>query len=77
MTKLYTTKEGMGEFGSRLKAERLRRGFQLYRFADSLGVAVSQITAWENRGVLPRLDHAIKTAEVLDCSLDWLCGLEK
>jgi transcriptional regulator with XRE-family HTH domain len=72
----YQTKPGHGAFGSRLKEERKRRRFQIMQFASMVGVAPSQITAWENRGVLPSLTSAIQVARELDCSLDWLCGLE-
>lgn len=70
------TGPGKGVLGQRLKAERIRRGFQLRVFADAVGIQVSQITAFENRGVMPSLKNAIALAVGLECSLDWLCGLE-
>jgi transcriptional regulator with XRE-family HTH domain len=70
------TAKGKTSFGDRLKQERLRRGFGLREFADLVGISHTQVTGTENRGVLPRLDTLIAMAEVLDCSLDFLAGLE-
>ena len=72
----YQNKEGGGEFGKRLKAERIRRGFQLAPFAAETGLAMASLTGFENRFVMPSLANAIKLAKALDCSLDYLCGLE-
>ena len=72
----YQNKEGGGEFGKRLKAERIRRGFQLLAFATATGIDQTQISGYENRFVQPTLASAIAMARVLDCSLDFLCGLE-
>jgi transcriptional regulator with XRE-family HTH domain len=68
--------QGKTALGDRLKQERLRRGFKLNEFADLVGVAPCRITAIENRGTKPSLDTAIAMAQVLDCTLDWLAGLE-
>lgn len=70
------TGPGKGIFGQRLKAERLRRGFQLHAFEQLTGITQSQITAYENRGVMPSFVNAIAIAKALECPLDWLCGLE-
>lgn len=67
---------GVGTFGKRLKEERIRRGFGVRQFGDMVGCAHSQITGFENRGVMPRLDTLVSLATVLDCSIDWLVGLE-
>lgn len=71
-----STGEGVGIFGQRLKAERLRRGFQLHAFEQLTGITQSQITAYENRGVMPSFVNAIAIAKALECPLDWLAGLE-
>ena len=34
------------------------------------------ITGFENRGVIPSLKNAMILAQTLDCSIDYLCGLE-
>lgn len=67
---------GKGTFGQRLKQERIRRGFRLHVFADAVGVNATQITGYENRGVMPTFQSVIAIAQVLDCSIDWLAGLE-
>ncbi|NOV24176.1 XRE family transcriptional regulator [Cupriavidus necator] len=67
---------GSTPFGERLKQARRERGMDLETFADRVGVAVCMVTGYENRGRVPRLDSLIAMAQVLDCSLDWLCGLE-
>jgi transcriptional regulator with XRE-family HTH domain len=69
--------DGATPFGDRLKKERLRRGFGLTEFAERVGCAVSQVTGAENRGVIPRLPIVIAMAQVLDCSIDYLAGLEQ
>lgn len=69
-------KDGSTPFGARLKAERLRRGFQVQRFADLVGCAPSQITGAENRGIFPSFRTLIAIAQVLECSIDWLAGIE-
>lgn len=73
---VFKRKEGNGEFGMRLKNERIRRKMGVAVFSGLVGVAQSQITGMENRGCYPRMDTAIAIARVLDCSLDWLFGLE-
>jgi transcriptional regulator with XRE-family HTH domain len=67
---------GFGALGQRMKAERIRMGFQVRAFAAETGIDQAQITSYENRGVVPSLMNLIAIAKALDCSLDWLCGLE-
>lgn len=67
---------GATPFGDRLKKERIRRGFKIWEFSSLVGCAESQVTGAENRGVMPRLDTVIAMAQVLECSIDYLCGLE-
>lgn len=75
--KPYSTKPGVGEFGQRLKEERIRRGFKVDEFADLVGCASSQVTGAENRGVTPRFWTVVAMAKVLECSIDWLAGVEE
>lgn len=76
MKKPYVTKPGFGKFGERLKAERVRRGFQVNEFAHKVGCSPSQVTGAENRGVMPNFLTVIAMAQVLECSIDYLAGLE-
>lgn len=67
---------GSTPFGDRLKQARRERGMGPDTFASRVGIATSMLTGYENRGRKPRIDTLIAMAQVLDCSLDWLCGLE-
>ena len=74
--KPYARWPGKGVFGERLKAERIRRNFKVRDFARLLDVHECSLTGWENRGIMPNLKDTIAIAQLLDCSIDWLCGLE-
>jgi transcriptional regulator with XRE-family HTH domain len=76
MGRALTGKPGFGSFGARLKAERIRRGFTIDKFSELTGISISSITALENRGVEPRMCALKALAQALDCSMDWLAGLE-
>jgi DNA-binding XRE family transcriptional regulator len=45
-------------------------------FAAQVGVHVSTITAVENRGTMPKFLIVVEMAQVLECSIDYLAGLE-
>jgi transcriptional regulator with XRE-family HTH domain len=65
--------KGSTPFGDRLKQERIRRGLSLQELADGAGIWVSQITGFENRGILPSVRSLIGIARTLECTIDWLC----
>lgn len=68
---------GSTPVGDRLKKERIRRGYHsAAMFACVLGVPSSQITRIENQGRLPSVPFLITICTELDCSTDWLLGLE-
>lgn len=69
--------DGATPFGDRLKKERKRRGFSLNQFCAKTGASTCTITAIENRGAHPKVPLLIAIAEVLECSTDWLLGLEE
>jgi len=69
-------KLGLGKFGQRLKSARLERNLGVVELADLVGCACSQITGAENRGVVLHLDTLVAIAKALNCSMDYLCGLE-
>lgn len=75
--KPFACKPGLGEFGARLKAERIRRGWSVREFAAQVGVYPSSITAVESRGAMPKLAIVIEMAQVLECTIDWLAGVEE
>lgn len=66
-----------GIFGKRLKEERVRMGFRLCQFSNETGIDETQISGYENRGQLPTFHSLIACAKVLDCSIDYLVGLEE
>lgn len=70
------TAVGSTPFGARLKAERIRRGFQLQEFANLVGCHACKITGAENRGLTPNFWTIVAIAQVLECSIDWLAGIE-
>jgi transcriptional regulator with XRE-family HTH domain len=72
----FARKPGCPGVGERLKSERIRRGFKVYDFAAAIGVDQVTLTGIENRGVDTKVSILMRCAEVLDCSMDWLCGLE-
>jgi transcriptional regulator with XRE-family HTH domain len=74
--KPYSRKPGSTKFGVRLKDERIRRGFQVLEFAALVGCHQSQITGAENRGITPNFWTIVAMAQVLECSIDWLAGIE-
>lgn len=71
------TNKGSTILGDRLKQERIRRGFHsITAFADIVGVSHPQLSGIENRGQTPSVKTLIKIVRVLECSTDWLLGLE-
>ena len=73
----FARKPGSPGVGERLKSERIRRGYNVYDFAAAIGVNQVTLTAIENRSVDTKVSILKRCAEVLDCSMDWLCGLEE
>jgi transcriptional regulator with XRE-family HTH domain len=67
---------GVGLLGKRLKTERMRRGWTVLNFSVACDIHPCTLTGYENRGVYPTLRNAITIATVLECSIDWLVGLE-
>lgn len=73
-----TKKVGSTPLGDRLKQERIRRGYKSIKvFAHVVGVSHTQLSGIENRGRVPRVSSLIAICKVLDCSTDWLLGLEE
>ena len=48
------------------------KGLQIVRLESECGFARSTIRRWDN--VSPSIDKIIRVADVLDCSIDELCG---
>lgn len=66
-------------FSKRLKEAREKAGLKQSELAKKSGVTSATISAYENsdgnKGKNPSLDNAMKLANALGVSLDWLCGL--
>lgn len=63
-------------FAKRLKQAREERGMLQGELADRCGMVLSAFKEYESGRVLPRVDKVIVLAQELDCSTDFLCGLE-
>lgn len=63
----------------RLKIARTNKGFTQKELSKKSGVTSATISAYEstcnNKGCNPSITNAIKLANALNVSLDWLCGL--
>lgn len=66
-------------FAERLRQTRQKNGLTQEELAKKSGVSKSTISLYENpdgeKGKNPSLDNAMRIAESLGVSLDWLCGL--
>lgn len=63
-------------FSERLKQAREKKGLSLKALRDSVGVSQSAMSHYANGTTLPTLDIAMKIAQELEVSVDWLCGNE-
>lgn len=66
-------------FSERLKEARLNAKLKQTELAKLSGVTAATISAYERaddgKGKNPSLENAVKLAQALSVSLDWLCGL--
>jgi len=63
-------------FAERLKQARTERGMTVHYLAASAEVTFQQIHNYESGSQLPTLAYLVRLAQALDCSTDFLCGLE-
>lgn len=65
-------------FSERLKAARIKKHISQAELAKAVGVSAATISSYEtpSGAKVPSLDKAHAIAEILDISLDWLCGGE-
>lgn len=65
-------------FADRLKEARTAAGLTQAELCKRAGVTAATISAYESadgsKGKNPSLDNALKLAQALNVSLDWLCG---
>ena len=64
-------------FGARLKQERERQGITQKELSKRSGIAPATLSSYEQKGNLPSLENAVKIADTLKISLDWLTGRTK
>ena len=58
-------------FGTRMRQRREMLGLHKQVLAEAVGLSLTTIQQYEN-GQMPKGSHAVRLAEELDCSLDWL-----
>lgn len=65
---------GNSVFGSHVKRLRENYGLTMEKFAERVGVKKSNVSMWENSGVVPRYDTLLKISEEFKISIDQLLG---
>lgn len=63
-------------FGQRLRQAREERGMTLNHLAGEAEMSRSQVFYYETGKKSPKVDCLVRLAKALDCSTDFLCGLE-
>ena len=58
-------------FAARLRQRRENLGLHKQVLAETVGLSLTTIQQYEN-GQLPKGNHAVRLADALNCSLDWL-----
>ena len=61
-------------FSERLKNLKHARKLTTVAIASQLGIAKQSVHTWETMKTLPSADKLVELADLLDCSLDYLCG---
>ncbi len=64
------------EFDQRMKEARTRKGWTQRQLAEKAEVSPSAISSYESYGKMPPIDIAVRIAEALEVSLEWLCGVD-
>lgn len=63
-------------FGSRMRFARIERGMTQEQFADRTGLERTMINKYEQDVRQPAMDNLVAIVQTLDCTADWLLGLE-
>ncbi|AUW92691.1 hypothetical protein BXT84_00900 [Sulfobacillus thermotolerans] len=69
---MESTKNILGE---RVRQRCQEKGWSSRQLAVQIGIRPQSLHAIEHGKAWPSVPTLIALAEVLDCSLDWLCGL--
>lgn len=64
-------------FAERLRLAREKKGMGLKELREAVGVSQSAMSHYSTGATLPPLDVAVKIAEALGVSLNWLCGKDE
>jgi len=65
------------EFGARLRQKRLEMGLLQPELAKKSGIAKAHISAYETGKVIPYAENLLAIATALNCTTDWLFGIEQ
>lgn len=63
------------DFGRRIKAERIKKGYTQQSLSDALDVSKTSVTMYEQGQRFPREEVLNDLAQLLDVSIDYLMGL--
>ena len=61
-------------FPQRLRICRKRKGISCSVLSELCGMSKNMVSRYESGSQVPTLNSAVQLANVLDVSLDWLCG---
>ena len=64
-------------FAERLRLAREKKGMGLKELREAVGVSQSAMSHYSTGATLPPLDVAVKIADALGVSLNWLCGKDE
>ena len=67
----------MDNFGERLRAMRMRKGYTQHQLADTLGVSVSAVGMYERGLRKPTPELLVRLSRLFSISTDYLLGIEK
>ena len=69
---MHVTKQLIGE---RVGLARHNRGWTMNYLASRIGISRQSLHAIEHGKTWPGIVTLVSLAQMLECSLDWLCGL--
>lgn len=67
----------MGDIGSRIKEERVIKGFSQQELAEKLGVKQNTVSQYENNIKRPSYEILVHLADIFEVSTDYLLGRDE
>ena len=61
---------GVPALGEFIADRRKRKGLSQFQLGKLVGVTDKAVSKWENNEAMPRLEHYVKLAEILEFSLE-------